>query len=308
MCDPEIFPPHSSAVRIPRSTIFFPLGFTALVLVLLVVLKNDADKSGVLTAYLLFWFLFAAYICSGIKTNLIAYIFPGLFVYAEFTTPLATPFFYLFRTVLPGSPPPNPGLFDTVSSTFIGSGLMEELMKALPVLIGLYLAKRPTTFGKSADGYLNSLRCSTPMEGMMVGFAAGAGFVFVDTLYHVVPDSGLYVENPDNFGNGLDGFVLLCQRVLQGLISHVFWTSISGFFIGLCARHPRYLPILLATAWVLPAGLHTLWNLSPYLGGGTRWIKVGLPLLLFVACFIRARQLDARREARAGKQAPRARH
>lgn len=298
MPDPETFSPPSSSVRDPGSKILLPLGFTAIVLVLLVVLKDDADKSRALTAYLLFWLLYAAYICSGIKTHLIAYIFPALFVYAEFTTPFARPFFYLFRTLLPGSPSPNPSLLDTVFSTFVGSGLMEEFMKALPVLVGLYLARRPATSGKSADGYLNSLRCSTPMEGMMIGFAAGAGFVFVDTLYHVVPDSGLYVANPAYFGSGLDGFFLLGQRVLQGLTSHMLWTSISGFFIGLSARHPRYLLISLATAWVLPAGLHTLWNVSPYLGGGARWIKVGLPLLLFVACFIGARRLDARRACR----------
>jgi RsiW-degrading membrane proteinase PrsW (M82 family) len=291
MRDPEIIPPGSSTVRIPANAVFFPLGITALVLVLLVALENDADKSRVLTAYLLFWFLHGAFISSGIKINPIAYIFPALFVYAEFTTPFAIPFFYLFRTLLPGTPPPNPRLFDTVSSTFIGSGLMEELMKALPVLIAFYLARRSTASGRSATGYL------TPMEGMMVGFAAGAGFVFVDTLYHVVPDSGLYVANSDYFGNGIGGFVLLSQRVLQGVFSHMLWTGIAGFFIGLAFRHPRFLAILLVTAWFLPAGFHTFWNISAYLGGGARWIKVGLPLLLFVACFVRARQLETRWEA-----------
>jgi RsiW-degrading membrane proteinase PrsW (M82 family) len=268
------------------------IGTTALALCLFIAMQSNAGKSNVLAAYTLFLFFFAAYVSSAIKTNLLIYPFPPLVVYALFTTPAATPFFYVFRTLLPGSPSPNPSLFSLASSAFIGSGLMEELMKSIPTLIGLGLARH------IGHEKLSALR-SMPMQGLLIGFAAGAGFVYVDTLYHVLPGNGVYVANVDNsaFSNsGLEGYLHLLQRALSGVFSHVLWTSVSGFFIGLAARDSRSPATFLAIAWLLPAFFHTLWNLAPFLGNWVRWIKVVFPLLTFIACIVRARQIATSRD------------
>jgi RsiW-degrading membrane proteinase PrsW (M82 family) len=288
MRDPGVSTLHSAAQRILHNNILLLLGITAVALCLFVALRSNSDKSSALAAYVLFSAFFAAHICSAIRTNLLVYAFSAPVVYALFTTSAAIPFFYLFRTVLPGSPPPNPNLLDLASSAFVGSGLMEELMKSIPALFGVCLARRLITEGKPL------LRRSIPTHGMLIGFAAGAGFVYVDTLYHVLPDSGVYVANTDNSAfssSGLEGYVHLLERILSGIFSHVLWTSISGFFIGLASRDLRFWPILLTIAWVLPASFHTLWNLSPFLGAWARWIKVLLPMVTFIACFIRARQI-----------------
>jgi RsiW-degrading membrane proteinase PrsW (M82 family) len=281
----ELCPPVSPT-KTSRRHLILPLGCTAVLFILLVVLRDGGTKGHLLASYGLFWVFYIVYVISGTKTNPVVYFVPALIVVAEFITPFATPFFYLFRTILPGSASSNP----TLVQTFVGSGLMEELMKSLPALIGLYLAKRLTTSNSPASGYLSSFRCSTPIEGMLIGLAAGAGFVYVDVCYHVVPSSGIYEPNAEYPEISPVGFILLSQRVLSGVVSHIFWTSISGFFIGLCARHSRNLVPLLLAAWLVPAALHTFWNLSPHLGNEGRWLKVVLSSATFLVCFAIARK------------------
>lgn len=275
-----------------KSRILFPLCITAAVFVLLALPKDNAGKIQVLTAYVLFLLFYTAYIFSGVQKNLAIYIFPCVIVYAEMTTSIATPFFYVFRTLLPGSASPDPTFLDATATAFFGSGLMEELMKALPALIGLYLARRSAASDVPAS-HLDLFRCSTPIEGLLIGLAAGAGFVYVETLYQMVPHTGLYVANPDDYYGSL---VPLFDRIRQGVVGNMARAGISGFFIGLSARHPRSMVVLLAIAWLLPAVLHTLWNLSVYpdLAAAGPWIRSGLSLLVFVACFIGAKRLDAR--------------
>lgn len=294
--EPQTFPSRASAIKVVGSTIFL-LALTAIVLGLLIAMKSDAHSGQLCVAYLLFCFFYALHLASGIRVHPVAYILPSLFVYVEFTTPLATLFFYFFRTVLPGSPSTDPSLSNALLSTFIGSGLMEELMKSVPALIGLLLASRPKTAVNSSARLLNLLRCSTPMRGMLIGVAAGAGFVFVDIFYQVTPHSGIYVMSQRHFAGGIEEFTALSQRVVSGITSHVVWTGISGFFIGLSARHPRYLAILLATAWLLPAAFHTVWNVSAFLGEW-RWVKLTLPLPTFVACFLIAKTSERRESSR----------
>jgi RsiW-degrading membrane proteinase PrsW (M82 family) len=296
MRNSEILPNPPAAMKSRDTAILYPLGFTAIAVVLLFVVKADGERARVFTACLLSWFVYVSYVCSGLRTSIAAYIFPGMFVFVVFTTPLASLFFYFFRTVLPGSSAANPGLYDAAFAAFFGSGLMEELMKSLPALFGFCLATLPAKSDNRLMRCLGALRCSTPMEGMMIGIAAGAGFVFLDVLYHVVPTSGIYVANSEYLASGVGDLLQLSQRILSGVISHVFWTGISGFFIGLSARRPRLLLVYLATAWLLPAVLHVFWNIAPYLGYGARWIKIVIAALIFVGCFVQARQPDGLRK------------
>jgi RsiW-degrading membrane proteinase PrsW (M82 family) len=292
MRDPEIVPIPSSP-GILTSRILFPLIVTAAALVLLTLLKDTAGRTQLVAAYVLFLLFYAAYIYSGIKKTPALYILPALFLYAEMTTPIATPFFYVFRTLLPGSPSQDPTFLNAITPAFFGSGLMEELMKAVPALLGLYVARRSTASEAPANRYLDWLRCSTPLEGILIGLAAGAGFVYVEALYQIVPETGHYAANPDNYYTGL---VPLLERVRQGVLGNMTRAGISGFFIGLSARYPRSMIALLAVAWLLPALLHTLWNLSPYLdlGAAGSWIKNGVSFLVFAACLVGAKRMDAR--------------
>ena len=139
---------------------------------------------------------------------------------------------------------------------FFGAGLMEELMKAVPALIGLAIALRVpgNAANPQTSRYLDWLRVSSPLEGLMIGLAAGAGFIFVETLFQYVPNTVNTVTKTSGAGSGFaNGFALLLPRVLQGVIGHMAWAGISGYFMrpggALSGVHDQ-----IARVWLVGAG------------------------------------------------------
>ena len=296
--DSEIIPFRSTKINILKSGILIPLGVTAAVCVVLfsLISVNDYFRyMDVLTAYLLFCIFYAAYVYSGIQKSIFIYIIPVVILYIELTTSLVSSFIFVFRTILPGGDPAHPAFLNTFVSMFFGAGLMEELMKAIPALIGLFIALRMTSTATNAPAsrYLDWLRVSTPLEGLMIGLAAGAGFIYVETLYQYVPRIVEGVAKTSGAGAGFaNGFALLLPRVLHGVIGHMAWAGISGYFIGLVARYPGSMIKLLAIGWLVPASLHALWNSSSYLGGIGMWVSGAITLFIFVGCLLKAKQLE----------------
>jgi RsiW-degrading membrane proteinase PrsW (M82 family) len=300
--DSEIIPLRSTKINILKSGILIPLGVTAAVCITLFSLSNFYQMMYVFSGYLLFCIFYAAYVYSGIRKSIFVYLIPFVIVYVELTTSLLSTFIFVFRTILPGGEPKSPGFVSAFISMFFGAGLMEELMKAIPALIGLSIALRVPndTPNTQTTRYLDWLRVSTPLEGLMLGLAAGAGFIFVETLYQYVPNMVEQVTAKSGAGAGFaNGFALLLPRVLHGVIGHMAWAGISGYFIGLVARYPRSIIKLLAIGWLLPATLHALWNSSSHLGGMGIWIAGAITLFVFVGCFLKAKQLEAVRQGRA---------
>jgi RsiW-degrading membrane proteinase PrsW (M82 family) len=292
----EIIPFRSSKINILKSGILIPLGVTAAVCILLFSLSNFYQIMYVFSAYLLFCIFYAAYVYSGIQKPVLIYIIPVAIVYFELTPSILGPLIYVFRTILPGATPEHPAFLNTFVSMFFGAGLMEELMKAVPALIGLSIALRTpvNTTNAPTSRYLDWMRVSAPLEGLMIGLAAGAGFIFVETLFQYVPNMVDTVAKTSGTGSGFaNGFALLLPRVLQGVIGHMAWAGISGYFIGLVARYPRSVIKLLAIGWLVPASLHALWNSSSYLGGIGMWVSGAITLFIFVGCLLKAKQLEA---------------
>ena len=297
--DSEIIPFRSTKINILKSGILIPLGVTAAVCVLLFSLTNFYQIMYVFSAYLLFCIFYAAYVYSGIQKPVLIYIIPVVILYFELTPSILGPFIYVFRTILPGSTPEHPAFLNTFVSMFFGAGLMEELMKAVPALIGLSIALRAPSNAANpqTSRYLDWLRVSTPLEGLMIGLAAGAGFIYVETLFQYVPNMVNTVAKTSGAGAGFaNGFALLLPRVLQGVIGHMAWAGISGYFIGLVARYPGSMIKLLAFGWLVPALLHALWNSSSYLGSIGMWVSGAITLFIFVGCLLKAKQLEAVRK------------
>jgi RsiW-degrading membrane proteinase PrsW (M82 family) len=73
---------------------------------------------------------------------------------------------------------------------FFNAGLPEELLKAIPVAIGVWLAVKIT----NRSSPLWSLRVTEPIDGMLIGIAAGLGFAFAETMFVYVPRTML--DNP----------------------------------------------------------------------------------------------------------------
>lgn len=298
--DSELIPLRSSKINILKSGILIPAVVTSITCVLLFGLSNFYLIMNVAAGYLLFCIFYAAYVYSGIKKNILVYIFPCIVLYLELTTPIINGFIFFFRSILPGDTPSNAGFFTSFVTMFFGAGMMEELMKAIPALIGLVIAlhftQQSTPTASLSTSYADWFKVSTPLEGMLMGLAAGAAFTYVETLHQYVPSLVVAVAKKDGAGAGFaNGFALLLPRVLQSVVGHMGWAAISGYFIGLAARYPGSMVKLLAIGWIVPSVLHGFWNSAANIGAIGIWISAGLSLILFVGCFLKAKQMEAAR-------------
>ena len=202
-----------------------------------------------------------------------------------------------------------PRLMNLEASTFVSSlfsnllsaGMPEEFVKALPALIGLLVALRLRRKGRPGNRFTRNLAVDGPVDGMLVGAAAGATFILLETVGLYVPMQMKSVmdrvKGPEAEAlASLSGFLLLFPRVLSGLVGHMAWAGISGYFIGLVAGHPRAWWKLLPIAWLLPATLHSLWNASAMtLGMWALYLSSAITLFLFIACALKAKQLEVSR-------------
>lgn len=70
---------------------------------------------------------------------------------------------------------------------FFNAGLPEELLKAIPVAVGVWLAVKISNRASP----LWSLRVTEPLDGVLIGIAAGLGFAFAETMFQYVPKTML---------------------------------------------------------------------------------------------------------------------
>lgn len=69
---------------------------------------------------------------------------------------------------------------------FFMAGLPEELLKAIPVLIGALIGARLAQ-GRHTVGPLRQFAVYDPLDGLLIGAAAGFGFAFAETMFQYVP-------------------------------------------------------------------------------------------------------------------------
>ena len=88
---------------------------------------------------------------------------------------------------------------------FFGAGLMEELIKAVPVFIFLLLGRMLKSPWREAIGVWE------PLDGILIATASAAGFTLIETNLHYVPDlvqtlkmDGNYLQaQAENIGNSI---------------------------------------------------------------------------------------------------------
>jgi len=209
-------------------------------------------------------------------------------------TPLSEPFFIVFRVILPGKvfALPQDASFPVVLITFFfGAGLLEELLKATPVLGAYLLGSRLRSPWRERIGVLE------PLDGILLGAASAVGFTLLETLGQYVPSQIESVSmQAGNAGLGqLAGLELLIPRILSEVSGHLAYSGYFGYFIGLSVLKPRQRWSILTIGYLTSAALHALWDSTASFGVLILTLVGVLSYAFLVAAILKARTLSPTR-------------
>jgi RsiW-degrading membrane proteinase PrsW (M82 family) len=211
-------------------------------------------------------------------------------------------FILVFRKILPGDIPDGdapifPILFINM---LFGAGLMEELLKAIPIFGFMVFGN----LFKSPDRERIGVR--EPLDGILLGAASALGFTLIETLGQYVPEM---VQRASDQGRGvgeLVGLQLLIPRILGSVAGHMAYSGYLGYFIGLSILKPKKRWPILGVGYLSASVLHALWNSVGSFGAGnlaTEWIGTFLQALVGVVSYVflmtailQARKLSPNRE------------
>lgn len=227
------------------------------------------------------------------------YMLTAVLVAAILFTPLAAPFFIVFREILPGNIDPN-AQYDFVTmfiKMLFAAGLMEELLKATPILIGAWLtwqAARSPQLVKNMAYKLLHVR--GPVDGALMGVFAGGGFIFYETAFDYIPRlaNDMLRQTNDPMAAVAMGMMLLLPRVLGGLVGHMAYSGLFGYFIGLSVIRPKQRWKLLAIGWVASSVIHALWNSVSVITPLLQYVVACICAVGVVGAILKARQLESR--------------
>ncbi len=310
--NPPITPPASSVGHKPNAVTFtqlFPLASTGrdlrqkaylipgIVTVVFVVLMFAAveqpDAFNLLLAiYLAGGAYFFIYRLCGKPKPLSVLLFCAISTSLILLGPLLPLFIHVFREILPGSLPQE-GEEITFMALFIrmffGAGLMEELLKALPVL-GLYIIGRLVR-----SPWRERIGVWEPLDGILVGTASAVGFTLIETLGQYVPGI-INVTLQAGQGNAEQlGLQLLIPRMLGSIFGHMAYSGYLGYFIGLSVLIPRQRWQILSIGYVCASVLHALWNTTGYVSPVLLAVVGVLSYAFLGAAILKARAISPTR-------------
>ena len=201
---------------------------------------------------------------------------------------------------------------------FFMAALPEELEKITPALIGLYFVLRSRARGR-ATPLEEQFGVREPLDGIMLGIAGAAGFHFVEAVMYSHEPLAKFVFLQENavqlfnqlvqkHGNsapailmqrGLDaGLAAAFQVIFRGLssaVSHLGYSGIFGYYVGLAALRPEHKWRLLLRGLLTAAIVHATWNATSEVGGGI--IVPPLAFALLITSIIKARSMSPGRDA-----------
>lgn len=173
------------------------------------------------------------------------------------TPPVLNLFLLVFRGILPGAIPEDgaAGFIPTLVQMFFGAGLMEELLKAIPILLAYWLGT------KLRSPYREQVGVWEPLDGILLGTASAVGFTLLETLGQYVPGiiSDVTLQAGGDYRELL-GLQLLIPRILGSISGHMAYSGYLGYFIGLSILKPSERWRILGVGYLTAAALHALWN------------------------------------------------
>lgn len=213
-------------------------------------------------------------------------------------TPLSLPYFIFFREILPGKidPAQNYDFVTQFIKMLFAAGLMEELLKATPILIGAWLTfmavKTPDLRNNPA---YKLLHVRGPVDGALMGMFAGGGFIFLETAFDYIPriSNQVLQQTNDPAAAVAMGMLLLLPRVFGGLVGHMAYSGLFGYFIGLAVIRPKQVWQLLAIGWLSASVIHALWNSVDKISPLLNYLVAGVCAVAVVGALLKARQIES---------------
>jgi RsiW-degrading membrane proteinase PrsW (M82 family) len=142
---------------------------------------------------------------------------------------------------------------------FFGAGLMEELLKSLPLFGAILVSKRLKLPWREKIGIYE------PLDGILLGTSSAVGFTLLETLGQYVPDIVHNATLQVGEGNSqLLGLQLLIPRILGSVSGHMAYSGYLGYFIGLSVLKPSKRWSILIIGYLTASLLHALWNSTGY--------------------------------------------
>lgn len=255
----QLFPILSTGRELAHKAYLIPAGITILYVVLLFLAIGNAFAFNFLMATYLAGaaYYFVYQLCGKHKPWWIIAAMMGSTALL-LVSPVLDLFIFVFHRLLPGdlsgtTTQTNP--FILFFKMFFGAGLMEEMLKAVPVLVALWLGTRLKAPWRQQVGVWE------PLDGILLGAASAVGFSLMETLGVYVPAT--YKSAIAQMGADaaqLASLQLLIPRVLGLVAGHMAYSGYLGYFIGLSMLRRRQRKLILGVGLLTAAILHTLWN------------------------------------------------
>lgn len=290
----QLFPLASTGRDLSQKAFFGPAVFTVVFVVMMFAAVGEPIAFNLLVAaYLTAAASYFVYQLCGKPKPWWVLLGCALATSSLLVSPLLPLFIIIFRDILPGSLPHEGEVVSFMSLSirmFFGAGLMEELLKALPVLAAFLLGRLLRSPWREQIGVWE------PLDGILLGTASAIGFTLLETLGQYVPDiiDNVTFQAGDSSGELL-GLQLLIPRLLGSVAGHMAYSGYFGYFIGLSVLKPSRVWQILIIGYFCASALHALWNATGFVSA---LLLAGVGVLSYAflaAAILKARALSPTR-------------